>query len=139
MPLRLKDGPKILKDLSFHVQSGERIGIGESPVKPACPITSYSQPVIAGPHTVGRTGAGKSTLALALLRCIHTDGAAYYDGLPTHGMNLDALRSNVTVIPQVVSASASVPCSVSASVHTLTDPGRDIYIHILVRIMIAHW
>ncbi|KAF7797050.1 hypothetical protein EIP86_008242 [Pleurotus ostreatoroseus] len=95
------DGPKILKGLSFHVQSGERIGIGESPVKPACPITSYSQPVIAGPHTVGRTGAGKSTLALALLRCIHTDGAVYYDGLPTHGVNLDALRSNVTVIPQV--------------------------------------
>lgn len=44
----------------------------------------------------------QSSLTLALLRCIVTEGQVYYDGLPTDGINLDALRSNVTIIPQVV-------------------------------------
>ena len=51
---------------------------------------------------MGRTGSGKSSLTLALLRCIYTEGTVYYDGVPTHAINLDALRSNVTIIPQVV-------------------------------------
>ncbi|KAF7794061.1 hypothetical protein EIP86_005190 [Pleurotus ostreatoroseus] len=71
------DGPKVLEDVSFHVKAGERVGI------------------------VGRTGSGKSSLTLALLRCIYTEGTVYYDGVPTHAINLDALRSNVTIIPQV--------------------------------------
>ncbi len=25
----LQDGPKVLEDISFHVKSGERVGIGE--------------------------------------------------------------------------------------------------------------
>ncbi|KAF8966908.1 multidrug resistance-associated ABC transporter [Flammula alnicola] len=70
-------GPKVLHDLSFHVKSGERIGI------------------------VGRTGSGKSSLTLSLLRCILTDGTVYYDGLPTNKINLDELRSNITIIPQM--------------------------------------
>ena len=52
---------------------------------------------------VGRTGSGKSSLTLELLRCIYTEGTVYYDGVPTHTINLDALRSNITIIPQVVS------------------------------------
>ncbi|KAJ7081163.1 multidrug resistance-associated ABC transporter [Mycena belliarum] len=71
------DGPKVLQDISFDIQSGERIGI------------------------VGRTGSGKSSLTLALLRCIFTEGTVYYDGLPTSSVNLSALRSNMTIIPQV--------------------------------------
>ncbi|KAF8182307.1 multidrug resistance-associated ABC transporter [Pholiota molesta] len=71
------DGPKILHDLSFHVESGQRVGI------------------------VGRTGSGKSSLTLALLRCIITEGIVYYDGIPTNTINLDALRSSITIIPQV--------------------------------------
>ena len=47
----------------------------------------------------------QSSLILALLRCILTDGAVYYDGLDTQTINLDALRSNVTIIPQIVSGS----------------------------------
>jgi ABC-type multidrug transport system fused ATPase/permease subunit len=50
---------------------------------------------------VGRTGSGKSSLTLSLLRCIYTDGIVYYDGIPTASLNLDALRGNVTIIPQV--------------------------------------
>ncbi|KAG1889339.1 hypothetical protein F4604DRAFT_1711826 [Suillus subluteus] len=71
------DGPKVLQDLSFHIKSGERVGI------------------------VGRTGSGKSSLTLSLLRCIFTEGNVYYDGIPTSGINLNALRSNVTIIPQI--------------------------------------
>ena len=70
------DGPKVLHDISFHINSGERIGV------------------------VGRTGSGKSSLTLSLLRCIFTEGEVYYDGLLTSGLNLDALRSSITIIPQ---------------------------------------
>ncbi|KAF9481117.1 multidrug resistance-associated ABC transporter [Pholiota conissans] len=72
-----RDGPTILHGISFHVESGQRIGI------------------------VGRTGSGKSSLTLALLRCIITEGTVYYDGIPTNTINLDVLRSNITIIPQV--------------------------------------
>ncbi|KDR83052.1 hypothetical protein GALMADRAFT_57306 [Galerina marginata CBS 339.88] len=68
--------PEILHNLSFQVQSGQRIGV------------------------VGRTGSGKSSLTLALLRSIVTEGAIYLDGILTSSINLDALRSSITIIPQ---------------------------------------
>ncbi|KAF5338427.1 hypothetical protein D9758_012247 [Tetrapyrgos nigripes] len=71
------DGPKVLKNVSFTIKSGERIGV------------------------VGRTGSGKSSLTLSLLRCILTEGNVYYDSLETSKVNLDALRSSITIIPQV--------------------------------------
>ncbi len=43
---------------------------------------------------------GKSTIALALLRAIKTSGKVYYDGIATDTINLAALRSNITLIPQ---------------------------------------
>ncbi|EMD39558.1 hypothetical protein CERSUDRAFT_111873 [Gelatoporia subvermispora B] len=70
------DGPHVLHDVTFEVKSGERVGI------------------------VGRTGSGKSSLTLALLRCIITEGKVFYDGLPTDALNLDALRRNITIVPQ---------------------------------------
>ncbi len=39
-------------------------------------------------------------MTLALLRAIKTTGEVYYDGLPTSEINLDVLRSNITLIPQ---------------------------------------
>ncbi|KAI0633973.1 P-loop containing nucleoside triphosphate hydrolase protein [Trametes polyzona] len=76
-----QDGPEILHDISFEVAPGERVGI------------------------VGRTGSGKArsqtSLTLALLRCIATEGEVFYDGLPISNVNLEALRSCVTIIPQV--------------------------------------
>jgi ABC-type multidrug transport system fused ATPase/permease subunit len=49
---------------------------------------------------VGRTGAGKSTLSLSLLRSIPTSGSIIYSGIDIATLNLSALRSNVTIIPQ---------------------------------------
>ncbi|GJE96044.1 multidrug resistance-associated ABC transporter [Phanerochaete sordida] len=72
-----QDGPEILHGLTFTVNAGERVGI------------------------VGRTGSGKSTLTLALLRCIPTEGLVTFDGIPTATLDLDALRSAVTIIPQM--------------------------------------
>ncbi|KAF8214920.1 P-loop containing nucleoside triphosphate hydrolase protein [Mycena galopus ATCC 62051] len=72
-----EDGPKVLHDISFHIKAGERVGV------------------------VGRTGSGKSSLTLSLLRCIPTEGSMKYDGLETSELNLDALRSSITIIPQV--------------------------------------
>ncbi|ADV20810.1 ATP-binding cassette (ABC) transporter, putative [Cryptococcus gattii WM276] len=70
------DGPTVLDDLELTIKSGEKVGI------------------------VGRTGSGKSTLALALLRMLPTTGKVLIDGVDTGKINLHALRSNVTIIPQ---------------------------------------
>ncbi|TDL13954.1 hypothetical protein BD410DRAFT_757430 [Rickenella mellea] len=85
------NGPKVLKDISFHIKSGQRVGV------------------------VGRTGSGKSSLILSLLRCIYTEGNVYYDSVLTSSVNLDVLRSNITIIPQV-------PELLSASVRHNLDP-----------------
>ncbi|EJU03270.1 hypothetical protein DACRYDRAFT_115475 [Dacryopinax primogenitus] len=71
-----KDGPTVLHNVSAEIRSGERIGI------------------------VGRTGSGKSSLALALLRLVPTEGEVHFDGRLTSDLNLDALRANIGIIPQ---------------------------------------
>ncbi|KZV96966.1 P-loop containing nucleoside triphosphate hydrolase protein [Exidia glandulosa HHB12029] len=71
-----RDGPLVLRDVTFSVTSGERVAV------------------------VGRTGSGKTSLTLALLRCLLTTGQVNYDGMDTRKINLHALRSNITIIPQ---------------------------------------
>ncbi|KAJ3747371.1 multidrug resistance-associated ABC transporter [Lentinula detonsa] len=71
------NGPEVLHNLTFSVRSGEHIGI------------------------VGRTGSGKSSLTLALLRAIPISGEVFYDGISTTKLNLHTLRSNITITPQV--------------------------------------
>ncbi|KAH7069398.1 hypothetical protein BKA62DRAFT_836919 [Auriculariales sp. MPI-PUGE-AT-0066] len=71
-----RDGPLVLKDVNFTLKSGERVGV------------------------VGRTGSGKSSLTLSLLRAIFTSGRVSLRWLDTSKLNLDALRSNITIIPQ---------------------------------------
>ncbi|KAJ3920632.1 P-loop containing nucleoside triphosphate hydrolase protein [Lentinula edodes] len=89
------DGPEVLHQLSFSIKSGERIGV------------------------VGRSGSGKSSLALSLLRGIYTTGEVMYDGISTSLMNLDSLRSNVTIIPQV-------PELISGTLRQNLDPFEEI-------------
>ncbi|KAF8150440.1 P-loop containing nucleoside triphosphate hydrolase protein [Mycena galopus ATCC 62051] len=72
-----RNGPSVLHNISFEINPGERVGI------------------------VGRTGSGKSSLILSLLRCIITEGTVTYDGIETDSLDLDVLRSNITIVPQV--------------------------------------
>ncbi|KIK58475.1 hypothetical protein GYMLUDRAFT_1006164, partial [Collybiopsis luxurians FD-317 M1] len=50
----------------------------------------------------------QSSLALSLLRCIHTTDGVIYDGIPTSSINLDTLRSSITIIPQVPELSGTL-------------------------------
>jgi ABC-type multidrug transport system fused ATPase/permease subunit len=69
--------PPVLNGLSFSVESRERIGV------------------------VGRTGAGKSSLTLALFRFLDTrEGAIHVDGIDISTIKLQALRSRIAIIPQ---------------------------------------
>ncbi|KAJ3743110.1 P-loop containing nucleoside triphosphate hydrolase protein [Lentinula detonsa] len=89
------DGPEILHDLSFYIKAGERIGV------------------------VGRTGSGKSSLAFSLLRCIYTTGEVVYGGIPISSLNLESLRSNITIIPQV-------PELISGTLRQNLDPFEEV-------------
>jgi ATP-binding cassette subfamily C (CFTR/MRP) protein 1 len=67
----------VLRGISFKVAGGEKVGI------------------------VGRTGAGKSSLTLALFRIIESAGGSIIiDGQDIAKMGLHALRSRLTIIPQ---------------------------------------
>ena len=69
--------PLVLKNLTFNVKQGDKIGI------------------------VGRTGAGKSTICLCLSRILEpTNGQIIVDGVDISKLNLTDLRSRITVIPQ---------------------------------------
>ena len=72
-----EDLPSVLKGLSFSVERSQRVGI------------------------VGRTGAGKSSLALALFRFLKCrQGSIVIDGLDISKLKLFDLRSRLAIIPQ---------------------------------------
>ncbi|XP_072401337.1 multidrug resistance-associated protein 1 isoform X3 [Diabrotica undecimpunctata] len=67
----------VLHDLNFEIKGGEKVGI------------------------VGRTGAGKSSLTLALFRIIEAaQGNILIDGIRIDELGLHTLRSRLTIIPQ---------------------------------------
>ncbi|KAL8825332.1 MAG: hypothetical protein Q9191_004481 [Dirinaria sp. TL-2023a] len=71
------DLPPILKGLSFTVAKNERVGV------------------------VGRTGAGKSSLTLALFRFLSArEGSIYIDNIDIAKIKLEDLRSRLAIIPQ---------------------------------------
>ncbi|XP_035914953.1 multidrug resistance-associated protein 1 isoform X6 [Anopheles stephensi] len=76
--VRYREGLElVLRGISFTVKGGEKVGI------------------------VGRTGAGKSSLTLALFRIIESAGGSIViDGQDIAQLGLHALRSRLTIIPQ---------------------------------------
>ena len=76
--MRYREGlDLVLKSISCDVNAGEKVGI------------------------VGRTGAGKSSLTMALFRLVEAaSGNIKIDGKDTAKMGLHDLRTKVTIIPQ---------------------------------------
>ncbi len=71
------DLPPVLKGLTFNINRNERIGV------------------------VGRTGAGKSSLTLALFRFLEArSGSIHIDGVDISKIKLHDLRSRLAIIPQ---------------------------------------
>ncbi len=75
---RYREGlPLVLKDLTFAVEAQQKVGI------------------------VGRTGAGKSSVTLALFRIIELDqGQINIDDVDIATLGLHCLRNKLTIIPQ---------------------------------------
>lgn len=76
--IRYREGLElVLRGISFEINGGEKVGI------------------------VGRTGAGKSSLTLALFRIIESAGGSIViDGQDISNLGLHDLRSRLTIIPQ---------------------------------------
>ncbi|KAG7390174.1 ATP-binding cassette sub- C member 8 [Phytophthora pseudosyringae] len=91
--LRYRPGlPRVLRGLTFSVNAKEKIGI------------------------VGRTGAGKSSLIVGLMRLVELDaGSITIDGVDISKIGLHDLRSNIAIIPQD-------PVLFSGSVRSNLDP-----------------
>jgi ABC-type multidrug transport system fused ATPase/permease subunit len=71
------DAPDVIRNVSFETRPHEKIGI------------------------VGRTGSGKTSLAMSLFRFMEpTSGRILIDGVDIHKIGLEDLRSRLTIIPQ---------------------------------------
>jgi ABC-type multidrug transport system fused ATPase/permease subunit len=91
--LRYRAGlPRVLRNLTFTVKSREKIGV------------------------VGRTGAGKSSLVVALMRLVELDsGSIFIDDLDISTIGLHELRGKISIIPQD-------PVLFSGTVRSNVDP-----------------
>lgn len=90
------NGPDILKDVNLSFSAGERIAV------------------------VGRTGSGKSTLVLSLLRFTNIiQGQILYDGVDITTIPRKRLRQALTIIPQEA-------VLFNGTVGTNLDPAREV-------------
>ncbi|KAJ7064111.1 ABC protein [Mycena amicta] len=83
--------PNVLHGISLKIKPGEKIGV------------------------VGRTGAGKSSLTLCLLRIVEYAGKIVVDDVDIGKIGLTDLRGNIAIIPQD-------PTLLSGTVRSVLDP-----------------
>ncbi|KAF7332750.1 ABC protein [Mycena kentingensis (nom. inval.)] len=83
--------PNVLHGISLNIRPGEKIGV------------------------VGRTGAGKSSLTLCLLRIVEYGGIIVVDDVDIGQIGLTDLRANIAIIPQD-------PTLFSGTVRSVLDP-----------------
>jgi ABC-type multidrug transport system fused ATPase/permease subunit len=75
--MRYRDGPLVLKEISFTVKPGEKVGV------------------------VGRTGSGKSSLMVALFRITEIEGGSVFiDQVDAAKIGTTTLRLKLSIIPQ---------------------------------------
>ncbi|KAF5297469.1 hypothetical protein FQR65_LT10005 [Abscondita terminalis] len=74
--LSYRSNESVLKNISFSINAGEKIGI------------------------VGRTGAGKTSIMLALLRLFEVKGSIEIDGVQTYLVPLHILRKRISIVTQ---------------------------------------
>jgi ATP-binding cassette subfamily C (CFTR/MRP) protein 1 len=95
-----KDTPLVLQGLSLTIQAGERCGV------------------------VGRTGSGKSSLMLRLLRLVEPEyeqgspGPIVIDGVDVCKIGLHELRSKISIVPQN-------PVVFSGTLRSNLDPAKE--------------
>ncbi|WVQ83340.1 hypothetical protein IAT38_005479 [Cryptococcus sp. DSM 104549] len=71
------DLPLVLKGVNFDIRPGEKVGV------------------------IGRTGAGKSSIAQVLFRTVEICGGTIeIDGKDTRSLGMDTLRQRIAIIPQ---------------------------------------
>jgi ABC-type multidrug transport system fused ATPase/permease subunit len=88
----LPGAPPVLRGVDFAMRSGEKVGV------------------------VGRTGAGKSSLIIALYRLVEASaGSIHIDGVNVGRLSLGALRRRIAIIPQE-------PVMFSGSLRSNLDP-----------------
>ena len=69
--------PQVLKKININIKGGEKVGV------------------------CGRTGSGKSSMIVSLLRLVELDvGSIIIDGMDISKIGLSDLRSNLSLIPQ---------------------------------------
>ncbi|KAJ2926808.1 hypothetical protein H1R20_g10265, partial [Candolleomyces eurysporus] len=83
--------PNVLHSISMSIKGGEKVGV------------------------VGRTGAGKSSLVMTLMRIVEYTGSITIDGVDISKLGLKDLRSKISIIPQD-------PTVFSGTVRAALDP-----------------
>jgi ATP-binding cassette subfamily C (CFTR/MRP) protein 1 len=98
--------PLALKGLNIKIPSGSKVGV------------------------VGRTGAGKSTIVVAILRLVElSEGSITIDGIDISQIGLRLLRSRVAVIPQD-------PILFSGTIRSNLDPFNDFQDEKLIEVLL---
>uniref|UniRef100_A0A915I9T3 ABC transporter domain-containing protein n=1 Tax=Romanomermis culicivorax TaxID=13658 RepID=A0A915I9T3_ROMCU len=111
--MRYRHGlPLVIKDLSCIVRPGEKVLMTLLFIFVTQLIVSFPQKI----GIVGRTGAGKSSLTLALFRLVEPAfGKIYIDDVDISTIGLHDIRKKLTVIPQE-------PLLFSGSLRSNIDP-----------------